>query len=842
MRLPALITLPFVVVVVGVGCFEPDLPPEPTKDPVGVISGRIIVAQSTAQSAPDINAVIAARDVVASAWPDVPATTVDHLDVTPADALPPPDFVAGAAIILFERTAYDQVTLVPVLEKMRRAADPAAGLTKVQFTITRCVAKFMCTFKMSDDEGYLDEERTAVAIDALHKVKARKIKRVGRNEIQQGFRVPNDPFFAQQWHMSQIKLPAAWDLSIGNPDLVVAVVDSGIVHNNPDLRAKIARDPNNPNIFIEQDFVDVSASNDGDGPDFDAEDPGDNLLGPNLHSFHGTHVAGIIGAQTNNAVGVAGVMWNVQILPVRVLGDKLTGSLDDIIAGLFWAVGDPDTGRPINQRPAKVVNLSLGGTTTPSSQETWENAVDIIFTDPDNTYDDPILICAAGNAAVNAASVVPANIPRMITVGGNRADGLRASYSNFGGPIDVMAPGGQLDLDLNNDDKEDGVLSTVGVDLGLQQGTSMSAPHVTGIAGLLISSKPDLSHDQIHDLITETADIRFMCNEGCGKGLVDAVQALIAAGVEVEPTPRLALEVNRVVFGSGVDKYDVKLLNLGSAAAPFTVSLERSQAELFSVTPLSGLVVPASSANRGVDLTIELDRGEVLVGSAVLVVRGTGAAAGQEVSATLSFDTNPGRGRLDLQDVDVGVFSRADGVLKRVGGATAIAGNNFAWTIGGLAAGSYEVYAVGDDNHDGTFDRQRESFGAWRGSTTVEQVVVKDEAVPVEGIDFPVVLPPQQLSVRGVGATCTSDEGALTECSDILAFAPSAGCITNYPGGYCSRDCEDDSVCGGDGTCVVLGCGADGQTPCSVCLKNCVADSQCRDDYLCILNTCVPGN
>ncbi|HEY1101651.1 MAG TPA: S8 family serine peptidase, partial [Myxococcota bacterium] len=308
------------VAIAGTGCFQIEPEPQPTPPAKGSISGRIITAGASGQSVRALDAIAAenaARAELAAAWPATATPTtpvIDALDVVGAAAPPPHEFVAGDAIVLFERAAFDADSMRHALAKMRRAA----RVDDVDITVSRCVAKFFCILKLTDDKGYLDEERTLEVIAGLHKHRLAGIKNVGTNDISHGFRIPDDPFFAQQWHLPQVKLPAAWDLTVGDPDLVVAVVDSGVVHANPDLRARLARDPANPNIFVEMDFVDVSSSGDGDGPDLSAEDPGDNAFGDGEHSFHGTHVSGIVGAQTNNGVGVSGVLWEAKILPVRV--------------------------------------------------------------------------------------------------------------------------------------------------------------------------------------------------------------------------------------------------------------------------------------------------------------------------------------------------------------------------------------------------------------------------------------------------------------------------------------------------------------------------------------------
>lgn len=168
--------------------------------------------------------------------------------------------------------------------------------------------------------------------------------------------VPNDPLYGQQWHYYEsvggINAPAAWDMTTGSSAIVIAILDTGIT-DHPDLIARSA-----PGLGY--DFVsDTSMSNDGDGRDSNPRDPGD-WCGSWSSSWHGTHVAGTIGAASNNGIGVAGVNWNSPLLHVRVMG-ACGGYDSDIIDGLRWAAGLTVPGVPNNSHPARVLNLSLGG-------------------------------------------------------------------------------------------------------------------------------------------------------------------------------------------------------------------------------------------------------------------------------------------------------------------------------------------------------------------------------------------------------------------------------------------------------------------------------------------------
>ena len=350
------------------------------------------------------------------------------------------------------------------------------------------------------------------------------------NRTLHALRAPNDPGFAAQWHYAAMNLPKAWDISIGSSSTVVAVVDTGVLAH-PDLT---------PRLLPGFDFV--SAKNnpgDGDGRDNNPTDEGTN----ETSGYHGLHVAGTIGAATDNNSVAAGVNWAAKIVPVRGLGAGGGGSSLDIFAGIAWAGGLPVAGVPANTNPASVINLSLGGPGTCSSFEQ-----DIINT---LAARGVIVVVAAGNDNVNASSFTPANCQNVITVGATGFSGTRAPYSNFGSRVDVMAPGGntQETFAFQGQSVPAGVVSlgrndaTGRFGVNILQGTSMAAPHVAGLVSLMKALKPDLTVGQALGVLKKTARalsaaqcVRPTASD-CGAGLVDAAAALNAVKTGDIPAP-----------------------------------------------------------------------------------------------------------------------------------------------------------------------------------------------------------------------------------------------------------------------------------------------------------------
>jgi subtilisin family serine protease len=329
---------------------------------------------------------------------------------------------------------------------------------------------------------------------------------------------PNDPGYADQWHYSGtygIKAPAAWNTTTGSASTVVAVLDTGILPHSDLAGRKVAG----------YDFIsNVTAANDGNGRDSNPADPGD-WCGGFDSSWHGTHVAGTIGAATNNGIGVAGINWNAKILPVRVLG-KCGGSTSDIIDGMRWAAGLSVTGVPNNANPAKVLNLSLGG--DGSCSVTEQNAINAIVNA------GATIVVAAGNSNENANNSSPGNCNNVITVAATNRNGNRAPYSNFGNVVEISAPGGDTSGSAVN-----GVLSTLdsGATAPLNdnvyayyQGTSMAAPHVAGVASLVLAVYPTLTPAQMNQHLRATVTPfpgGSSCNTSiCGAGIVNAQLAV----------------------------------------------------------------------------------------------------------------------------------------------------------------------------------------------------------------------------------------------------------------------------------------------------------------------------
>lgn len=356
------------------------------------------------------------------------------------------------------------------------------------------------------------------------------------NWILGAFRTPDDPFAYLQWHYSKMNLPAAWDIETGHSNrITVAVVDSGGIPD-PALH---------PDLAFVGGYNFVSGPHGGPVPGRS----GDYLDYSHMHpehaversaGFHGLHVAGTIGATTNNATGLAGVNWAVDLVAVRVLDHGGAGSTDDIYSGAWWAAGGSVAGVPENPRPARVVNMSLGGNI---GQPCPQGIADMFQTLAANGV---ITVVAAGNDNIDTATILPANCPGVITVGATDDTDARAPYSNYGSEIDVMAPGGNTLRMFTDSTTGDiypaGVLSTIlytpGPTSQLQpsssfmQGTSMAAPHVAGVVSLMLARNPSLTFNQVLDQLRSAsrpltgAQCAVPDPTHCGSGAVDAAAAL----------------------------------------------------------------------------------------------------------------------------------------------------------------------------------------------------------------------------------------------------------------------------------------------------------------------------
>lgn len=349
---------------------------------------------------------------------------------------------------------------------------------------------------------------------------------------------PNDTYASDQWNLKSsatfpgsTDLGRAWDITVGSLDTVVAVVDNGVRPNTEF----------SPRLLPGYDFVsDPLSSNDGDGRDNNAIDPGDwNQAGEcglgspaKDSSWHGTHVTGIIASTGNNSSGIAGINWMTRILPVRVLG-KCGGDRSDIIDGMLWAAGIAVPGVPTNPYPAQIINMSLGGSSPGGCSGTvYPEAINQI------KAKGALIIVAAGNSDSEAANFVPASCSGVTTVGAVGPYGYRASYSNYSSEykVDISAPGG----DVASYGIWAGILSTVNSGktvpesgaVDYKQGTSMAAPHVSGVASLALALDPQIAPELL--ILSMIYGSRAFPSDSqctkyyplCGWGVLDAYATL----------------------------------------------------------------------------------------------------------------------------------------------------------------------------------------------------------------------------------------------------------------------------------------------------------------------------
>jgi subtilisin family serine protease len=302
------------------------------------------------------------------------------------------------------------------------------------------------------------------------------VRAVDRDFEVRVHRAPNDPFTRFQWAIGRTGLDRAWDRQTGKASVVVAVLDTGVAANHPDLRSKLV-----PGIDVVNGDSDAS------------DDEG-----------HGTHVAGTVAAATNNRAGVAGVAWGSRVMPVKVLDENGSGGSCDIAVGMVEAV----------RGGASILNLSLGGASR--CPVVWQAAVAYA------TQEDVLVVASSGNDALQGApESAPANCPDVLGVGATTDRDQPAVFSSFGPTVDVSAPG--QDILSTTIDPKTGRLA-----YGMSSGTSMAAPHVAGLAALVRSQFPALTPAQVADRIVRTS--RDLGPRGrddfFGVGRIDAAKAL----------------------------------------------------------------------------------------------------------------------------------------------------------------------------------------------------------------------------------------------------------------------------------------------------------------------------
>ncbi|WP_369856024.1 S8 family peptidase [Candidatus Thalassolituus haligoni] len=569
------------------------------------------------------------------------------------------------------------------------------------------------------------------------------------NYLRTAFATPNDRRYNEQWNYSAIDLPLAWELSTGErsdgTDVVVAVVDTGVFLSHSDLSGQLTSDG--------YDFISSSSNaNDGDGIDNNPDDPGDNTTA-GLSSWHGTHVAGTIAASTNNNLGVAGIAWAAKIMPVRVLGLQ-GGTSYDILQGMYYAAGLSNDSGTVPDQPADIINLSLGGT---SRSQAEQNAITAI-------HDAGVIIVAASGNDGNSTVNYPAGYTDVIAVGATDAADNIAYYSSYGSHLDLAAPGGDTNRDLNNDGYQDGILSTLVNDssgtrrssYGYYNGTSMAAPHVAGVIALMKAVYPELTPDNLDSLIASGSISDDLGDSGhdndFGYGRINALKAVNAA-LELATTGTVVLPVllqtspSLMSIGS-TDSARFTLTNAGGGE-PAITSVSAT-ASWLSVTPET---IDAQGFGSYLVSVTRTDLADGYYSDKITITSNTGNSV--TLSVNMTVGTITGDGELTIQYV---LFMDSNGDVVE----EAVTNSDGSFTAS-VTAGDYVLYVGSDIDVDYVICTDGETCGAYPTLNNPETVTVSDS--PVSGLAMTVSI--QTPTVTDTDTT--SSASALLQRSGSLA-------------------------------------------------------------------------
>ena len=597
--------------------------------------------------------------------------------------------------------------------------------------------------RRSMDPGNMDH-KTREKLETLWMVRALRkksdIRYAEPNYIRRALLAPNDRYYSYQWHYPLISLPDAWDITTGSSNVVVAVVDTGVLLNHPDLQGQLVDG---------YDFIsDDEASGDNEpGIDNNPDDPGDREGVDGSSTFHGTLVAGTIAAASNNIIGVAGIAWHSKIMPLRALGNG-GGTLYDIMEAVKYAAGMENDSGTVPNNPADVINLSLGSEGSTAYEEE-------IYAEVRNR--GIITIAAAGNDGSNIESY-PAAYDDVVSVSAVTINETLASYSNFGSTIDVAAPGGSS-TDSNGDGYSDGILSTCGDDsngaiemtYAFATGTSLATPHVSGVVALMKSLYPGLTPAEFDSLLAGgyfTRDIGASGKDNSfGYGLIDAYKAVIIARESGNGNVPAILTASPGIlnFGSSLSTADIILENTGGNTGSLNITGFSANASWLTVNPYdvdanglgtyrvtinreslsdgtySGLVTFLSSEN---EVTVSVI---MSVGAGAVIVNG-----GYQYILLLDPDTYD--------------------TVEQIG----LAGENgiYNFSLSGLFYDkTYIIYAGTDSNNDGYICDEGEACGAYLSLDKPVRLTVMND---LTGMDFTTDI---GISLPGIASSLFASEG-----------------------------------------------------------------------------------
>lgn len=588
----------------------------------------------------------------------------------------------------------------------KRSLPPEVELFQVDTAfLEREKAKRLEKGKLAKDDGELLKLMT---LDMVRRLRLDPdVEYAEPNYIRRPCLTPNDPYFGYQWHYDLIGLPEAWDVTTGLDSVIVAVLDTGVLCLHPDLEGRLVEG---------YDFISSpSVANDGDGMDPDPEDPGDDPAG-NSSSFHGTHVAGTIGASTNNLTGVAGVTWFGKIMPLRVLG--VGGGTDaDLCQAIRYAAGLPNASQKLPAQRAHMINMSLGG---PGYSQTLEDAITAA------RGAGVILVAAAGNEN-SSLPFYPAAYQGVVAVSAVDASSQKAPYSNYGSWIDLAAPGGNLSADFNGDGYEDGVLSTVAdqsngtitdYDYVSYQGTSMAAPHVAGVVALMLAVNPDLRPDDLDSLLAGehplAPGMRITRDLGppgrddfYGYGLIDAPMALAAAkaiaGSAGGQGSILSLSAYRINFDTYQTTLFLDVSNRGSGS--LSVTGVRTDQPWIDVNPTSG--------PTPLRLVVTVDRNGLVPGEYTARITIESDATQGDAVAVVEATMQVASGALEGEVGTLYVLAVEPETYHTVAQAVIDSWSGYSYLTPFVPEGDYLIFAGTDRDDDGWICDLGEACGAY---------------------------------------------------------------------------------------------------------------------------------